>query len=201
MTGSDTRKICNLDDDAFETRRKELRRTLFRRIRGREAIPDGVALRFEATARNREDLRDFLAFEKECCPTLALSAVEKSRGILLEVRGIDPESDLLADAGIPIDAVVEARIPHRRGRLLRSIGLGGSAALVLCCLLPIAVAGLAGGGLVAPLTGLDDPWAIGFSGAFFAVLFWLRDGRRRQGRGRPTSPPTRTSDSASGCGC
>ena len=57
---TDVRSICNLDDQAFEARQKELREGLFRQIRGREELSDGRDGKGFASAENQREVRQWL---------------------------------------------------------------------------------------------------------------------------------------------
>jgi hypothetical protein len=85
----------------------------------------------------------------------------------LEIRGLDPTSDLFASldakqASTPdrrLANVAERKSPAGPGwrGLLRSLGLGSVLSLTVCCVLPIGVAMVAGAGIAAPLGVLDNP--------------------------------------------
>ena len=196
MTETNLRKICNLDDEEFAARREMLRKELLPLAQNREDLPDGLALYFDVTPKTRKDLQDFLSFERQCCPELDFSVQEDPAGLRLEIRGIDPKSDFFAGMGRRTEATL---MPESTGwkRLLRSIGLGGSLALFVCCVLPLAIATFASASILGRLTSLDDPWVIGISGVLFALMVWVFEGRRARNRERTA----KTIASAGECGC
>ena len=57
---SEIRTSCNLSDGDFEARRAELRAGLLPQARGREALPNGLALLFDATPELRQELSLYL---------------------------------------------------------------------------------------------------------------------------------------------
>ena len=188
---SDIRAICNLSDSDFEARRTQLREGLFLQIRGREELPDGVALLFDATPKLREELGDFVAFESECCPGLGLSVHEDSGALRLEVRGLDlGASDVAGFAERGESGKLEA---SGWRRLLRSAGLGAVGSFVLFCGVPIGAVAVLGTQLPAPFGALDNPWAIGAGTLVFVVWFWRWEQRRARARVKRAS--------AGSCGC
>ena len=96
---SDVRAICNLSDEEHEARRTHLRETLFPQVRGREELSDGLAFRFDATPKMREELEAFVSFERECCPGLGFSLQDAPGALRLEIRGIDPQASVFAGIG------------------------------------------------------------------------------------------------------
>ncbi len=168
---SDVRACCNLSDADFEARRTELRTRLLPLARGREELPDGLAVLFDATPRMREELDAFVAFERECCPGLDFSVQDASGALRLEIHGIDPRGSVFASVGVESEG---------RGwlRLLRSAGLGAIGAFVLFCVVPIGLVAVLGSQLAGPLLGLDNPWVVGGGTLVFAALLWRWERRR-----------------------
>jgi len=196
---SDIREICNLSDEEFATRSLELRNGLMQKVRTRKELADGFALSFDATTALREELEELVAFESRCCASLEWSVRHDRDTLQLEIRGLDPSSDLFASlAAMGESGPANARErkpsagPGLRG-LLRSLGLGGVLSITLCCVLPFGVAMVAGVGIAAPLGVLDNPWVIAGVGLGFAAILTLRERRRAAVRAAAT-------DSA-GCGC
>jgi hypothetical protein len=200
---TEMREICSLDDDAFAARRKELRGGLMQRVRTRDTLPDGHVLLFDATPQNRQSLEEFVAFEQQCCASLAFSLRDTSAGLQLEIRGVpgtsagftgpaatqDPQMN--AAVGGDRDRESPARLQWRR--FARAGGLGGLLSVAVCCGLPIGVALIAGVGVAAPLGFLENPWIIGGSGVGFTTLLVLWERH---------SKSTRTAGAASPeCGC
>ena len=170
---SDVRACCNLSDADFEARRTELHSKLLPLARGREELPDGLAVLFDATPRMREELDAFVAFERECCPGLDFSVQDRSGALRLEIHGIDPRASVFAGVGVAAES-------EGRGwlRLLRSAGLGAIGAFVLFCLVPIGLVAILGAQLAAPLLVLDSPWVVGGGTLAFAALLWRWERRR-----------------------
>lgn len=195
---TDIREICNLSDEQVAARRKELREGLMPLARGREHLADGLALLFDSSSEMREELEAFVAFERKCCPGLGFSVHDVPGSLRLEIHGIDPDASAFAGvAGVGAGRSVDTRQekPERTGllRVLRLVGLGGAASLVVCCVVPIGVAALVGAKLAAPLGVLDNPWVISLGTIAFASLLWLRE-RHRNSASKATAM-------AGGCGC
>lgn len=173
---SDIREICSLSDEELEARQKELREELVPHIRSRAALPDGVALAFDATPDCRRQLEDFLAFERGCCAGLRFALREKGSAIQLEIRGLDPESSVF------MEAAPEERPPpggaSGLARVARAGGLGAIGAFVLFCGLPIAAVAIAGAELAAPLGILDHPLVLSLGTLLFAGGVWRWEQRR-----------------------
>jgi hypothetical protein len=199
---TDVRKSCRLSDDAFEARRATLRRQLAPHARFREALPDGVALGFEATPDLRAALDDLVAFERECCPGLGFALRERGGVLRLEVRGVAADAPILADLGAPpladlgASPLTVSAPPSRRrrargwARAARAAGLGTAASFALLCLLPMGAAALLGASVVAPLAALDRPWIVAATALVCATLVW------RRARARATA-----GGGGDGCGC
>ena len=119
---TDIRAICNLTDEQFAARQKELRAGLFAQARRREELSDGLALYFDASREMRWELEALVAFERKCCPSLDFLVSDSSEALRLEIRGIDPNTSFTA-----VDEKAAPALPKRLAwpRLLRSIGLGG----------------------------------------------------------------------------
>lgn len=209
---TEIRAICNLSDEEFTARRKELREGLMPLVRGREKLSDGLALFFDASTPIREELEAFVAFERECCPGLGFSVHDTPGALRLEIRGVDPNASLFAGAGAETggasDAAAELgaepglfaqRETHERFgalralRALRTLGIAGAVALLVCCVVPIGIAALVGAKLAAPLSALDNPWVIALGTVGFASLLWRRE-RVRASRARAAA-------GTGGCGC
>lgn len=94
---SDMREICDLSDEEFAARNKELREGLMLKVKTRERLRDGVALLFEDSAQNRVELDEFVAFESKCCGSIQWSVREAAAGLKLEIHGVPPESEIFAD--------------------------------------------------------------------------------------------------------
>jgi hypothetical protein len=204
---SNFRSSCNLSDEAFAARRKELREGLMPLARGREDLPDGLAVFFDATEQMREELAAFVDFETQCCPGLEFSVHDAPGALRLEIHGIDPNAGVfagVASGGVPGGDTKQAASasrhdpqasPKRSGlqRALRAMGLGGAASLLVCCAIPIGITALIDSKFAAPFLALDSPWVISFGTIGFASLLWLRESRRARA--------SEARETAEGCGC
>lgn len=184
----DIRRHCSLDDRHFDARRRELREGLLRRVRGRIVLDDGVRLRFDASPERRDELEAFAAFERECCPGIAVEILEApaAGALQLEIRGFDPETSGLAQLASAPDASCDPRGRRGLARALRALGFGSAISLVVCCAVPAVVAAI-GGAIAAPLAALDRPLTIALSSLAFAAYWWRREtqpGRSKNAIGR-----------------
>lgn len=175
----DIREVCQLSGEALTARRGELRRELLPHVRGRERLPDGIALGFEASDAMRAALTAFVDFERRCCPGLRVSWSETEGALRLEIRGLDPDADVLEDLGVPAE---RSWMPGLAGAARSAVG-GVGGAFVLFCLVPMGAAALLGAELAAPLRALDHPLVIGLGGAALAGWLWRRERRRATGCG------------------
>jgi hypothetical protein len=91
---------CSLPPDAYRSRLDWIRAELLPHVRRREALPDGLALEFDAPLRGQLDA--FVALERACCSSLDWRVLDAAGGgVRLEVRGIPPGAveSLLATRG------------------------------------------------------------------------------------------------------
>lgn len=205
---TDIRQICSLSDEEFEARRAALERGLWSKVRERRTLENGVALGFEATPGIRSALEDFIAFEQGCCSSLRFAVRESGAGVELEIRGLDPESSFPVPVGGELESgpgSASPATPRAAGfwrRAIAAAGLGSVGALILCCVLPVAGVALFGAALAAPLTSLDNPWAISSTALALAGGSWLWRGRRDASRRAVTRIGAGASCSTDGgCGC
>jgi hypothetical protein len=178
---TDISKICNLTVEDRQARLRELRTKLLPLARGKQELPDGIALFFDAGASLRSELDAFVDFERQCCPGLGFSVQDAPGELRLEITGIDPSASVFADIGIAHTAHRAAsaqREPSDWLRLVRSAGLGAIGAFVLFCLIPIGLVAALGAQFAGPLAGLDDPWIIGAGTLLFAAILWRWERRR-----------------------
>jgi hypothetical protein len=189
-------EICSLSTEELEARRAWLGRGLRSRVRERRSLRDGVLLRFDDSSEIRAELEQLVAFERECCPTLDLAIRESEGELELEVRGLDPDSDLFEGIGPETNQETRPASPWRR--VISAAGFGTLGALTLCCVLPMMSVALFGGAVVAPLTSLDDPWVVSSTALALAAALWLWQRRRSS-----SSIAAAASDCApdGGCGC
>lgn len=191
---SELREHCNLSDESFEERRKDLRETLLPKVISRQRLERGIALLFDDTPAMREQLDAFVAFEQECCSGLDFSVTPSDGSLRLEVLGLDPDSDVLAELG-SASPQVESPAPQRGRwmRLLRSVGGGSALALLICCIAPIVAVALLGAAVAAPLVALDNPLVIVPAALAMGVLLF-RFERKREERAKGQA-------AKGGCGC
>jgi hypothetical protein len=168
--------VCSLSSDERRERRAMLQREIAPHVRRTTELANGLAWEFDRNAAVRAKLLHLIDLERRCCGGLAWSLEEspEARNLRLVVTGVDPRSELFAGfhaAGMP-------RTEGALARALRATGFGVGAALLVCCILPGAVALVAGAAVAAPLARLDDPVAIGTASVGAAALSWLWMRRR-----------------------
>ena len=210
---SEIRDFCKLSDEELKARRAQLRKELFPLARGREELPDGLALLFDAKPEISQALEDFVTFERECCPGLDFSLHDTSGPLRLEIRGIDPKASIFAgiaesdaesdtesdtESDSPSQQALAPSDPEGRGwlKLLRSTGLGAIGAFTLFCLVPMALVAVLGAVLASSLAGLENPWTLGTGTLLFAWLFWRWERRRAAG-----SRARKSGTGQESCGC
>ena len=93
---TDIRAICNVTEDQYAARQKELRAGLLSQVRRREELPHGLALYFDVSPEMREELDALVAFESKCCPSLSFAVSNSSTALRLEIGGIDPDTSFEA---------------------------------------------------------------------------------------------------------
>lgn len=114
----EVRALCNLSDEDYAARRKELRETLLPQIRRRVALENGVVLEFYAEEAIRLQLDEFVAFERDCCPSLEYSIRNKGEVLELEILGVNPNADFFLQAPNSCSKSRQYRM-HSRVDLLR----------------------------------------------------------------------------------
>ena len=173
MTDLTVPDACTLTPPELGERIAWIRQEILPHALGREALEGGVAWRFAPDPGVREKLERLVVLESDCCNSDAIrfSLHEEPEALRLEVHGIDPELSLLG-----------ARSPRAGGGLRRTAqaaGLGTLGALLLCCVLPIGIASVAGATVAAPLVGLDHPVPIAGAALLLGTATW-RALRRRE---------------------
>jgi len=186
----DIHEICNLSSEEIEARRELTQTQLFPHVQKREERPTGLILHFEETPELRDRLDEFVAFERVCCSSIDWSVRADSGSLRLEIEGIDPKAEIFSSAGTAVDSRSDVVSPRLWPRLLRSVGLGSTAAVLLCCVLPLGVAAFVG---TTSLLFLDNLWVIGGSAVVLGVLLWRWEARRAADRA--------AGQAATGCGC
>jgi len=193
-TGRECIDVCALPPDELQTRLELIRTTFRPHVTRTERLADGMA--WELGPGMRAQVDALVALERVCCSSLDWRVVElpNAGGVRLEVRGIDPRSSRLAQA---LDVPRPAHARSRRGpaaRIATAGGIGLATAVVLCCLLPIMLAGLGAATLAAPLMPLDRPLPAAVVGLTAAGVGWWRLRQRAATRDAGA-------DCATGCGC
>lgn len=186
------RKICSLDEAAFAARRKELLAGFIEHIVSKEALPDGIAFHFARSPAQRTELEDFVAFERECCSGIDFEILDRGETLRLEVRGFAAGSDLhdalLSGGSRAVRDEPAVAQPSRWSHGLKAAGVGSFAGLLVCCVVPLAIAATLGAAVAAPFATLDQPAVIAASSLGFAFIWWRRS--------RPARP-----EPSSGCDC
>jgi hypothetical protein len=90
--------VCTLSPEALEARRQGLLSILLRRAEGQEELPDGLRLRFPASAETLAAIVSAVEAERHCCRFLRFTiTVEPGGGpILLELNGPPGTREFLA---------------------------------------------------------------------------------------------------------
>ena len=112
MTTFDFKHPCTLPSDQLRDREAMMRRDLLPLVTRIEPLENGMAFEFAYSAAIERTLEEVIAFERECCGSLAWELHRPSRGVLrLSVQGIVPASEFFRSVCGP------AGTP-RRGRSL-----------------------------------------------------------------------------------
>jgi hypothetical protein len=168
-------EICNLPSEERKTRIVGFRRELLPLVKNRRAFANGMNLDFEYSEGLEGKLEELITFERVCCSDLKweLSRPQENE-LSLTVSGILPNSPMF-------ETIEDEDIPLRSNsgfsmQLAQSLGLGTTAALILCCVAPMALAAVAGVAIAAPLARLDDPLMIAAGSLALTIpaWFWLR---------------------------
>lgn len=85
----DSAVACTLSPDALRARREGLLHVLLTRATGREELPEGLRLRFEATADTLALIARAVDAERHCCRFLRFAMVVEPEGgpVVLELTG------------------------------------------------------------------------------------------------------------------
>ena len=134
----------------------------------------GLALELDGAPGAAEKLDRLIELERECCSGIEFERMAGTTrgGLRLEIRGIDPDASLFRPLRLP------AASESLRARLAKATGLGVTASLFVCCVLPVAAVALLGAA-AAPLTSLDGPVPIIAGAAVGGTLAWWWLGKRR----------------------
>ena len=124
---------------------------------------------------------------------MTLSDTAQAGGLRLEIRGVDPRSEILTQ----LFGTGQAQIPavsQGRGmkRFLRSAGIGVAGSFLLCCALPIGLVGLLGAGATVYLGKLESLPVLAAATLIFGGLAWWW---------HPQPTLKETDGKGSGCGC
>jgi hypothetical protein len=163
---------CTLTPPELGERLSWIRQEILPHALCREALEGGAAWRFAPDPGVREKLERLVVLESDCCSSDAIrfSLHQEPEALRLEVHGIDPDETLLgprpAGAGSGIRRIAQAG------------GVGTLGALLLCCVLPIGIASVAGAAVAAPLAGLDHPLPIAAAALLLGTATWWSLRRR-----------------------
>lgn len=184
--------LCTLTKEQLAERRAWVEREIAPHARRRLKLEGGVAWEFDASPSTRERLERLAELEGRCCGAADLSFAVRSQGddtLRFEILGADAAA--LARA---IDTGTDS--PRSRGiaRVAKTLGIATFGAVLVCCIVPIGVATLAGAAIAGPLLKLDNPWIIGGVAAVFGIGMWQFEQRRAEKRATAVTPQT-------DCGC
>lgn len=184
---SQAREVCSLSDDALEQRLEMVRREIAPHADRSEELPNGRAWEFPRSPELEARLEGLVALERECCASLDfdLSVPSDSRlRLAIAGEGFDPDGfEALGRPG------AGARKGGRLARLARAGGIGFAGGFTLCCILPAAVAAIAGASVAAPLMRLDQPWVVALFSLSLGGAVWAVQARKAR------------KASEAGCGC
>jgi hypothetical protein len=179
-------EICNLPSEERENRIAAFRRNILPLATKRRASGNGMTLDFEYSEALEKQLEELVDFERVCCSDLNWDLRRPQVNVLsLAVSGIPSNSRFFSNTEDESSSP-----PPRSGfvkKLAQSIGLGATAAVILCCVAPMILATVAGIAIAAPLARLDNPLTIAAGSIAFAIPAWLWL-KRREAR-------------SSSCGC
>ena len=164
--------FCSLPPQELHARAEEIRAALVPQILHHEQLPSGIAWHFPASPGVRDQLEDFVAFERRCCGDMTFAVEPSDVGLRLRIEGDGAEAFAALTAA--------SAAPSRRvgARLLRAGGLGLGASLLVCCILPLGVSAVAGAAVAAPLATLDQPLYIATGGLLAGIVAWVVQGER-----------------------
>jgi hypothetical protein len=168
--------VCTLPPDGREQRLAWIRSEILPHAVDGERIEDGLAWEFDDAPGLAARLDRLVALERECCSGIVFEhqPSQTAGRRRLEVRGIDPQAPIFANLQL------EPAAPGRAGpRLAKAAGLGTLVSLFVCCVLPIAAAGVLGAAAAAPFASLDDPWIIAAAALLTGAVAFARQNRRR----------------------
>ena len=193
LSSTDPPIACQLTSAELAARRQELARSVLADIEQLRELPDGYAAGFARNDERIAALREFIAFESECCPFLCFRLDIGDEQVWLHMTGPGEtkgflERELMLSTGTEHGAgklAAPERPRAEKSRTLLGAGIAFIAAAglaVLCCVTPAL--GVLGIGASAGLAGYLD---IGAGGGFAAgglLLGAALIGRRRRGAGQ-----------------
>jgi hypothetical protein len=190
----DPLEVCTLPAEELDERLAWIRAELLPFAVASERCENGIRVEFavgaEAGAESGTEvaakLETLVALERECCSEIEfrLGPVAKNGRRRLEIIGVDPNAAIFANLVGP--QIAETRIV---ARLAKSVGFGTALSVFVCCVLPLAIAGVIGASAAKGLARLDHPLPIAIAGLLFAGVFFVWQTRRRAALDapRPTS--------------
>ena len=162
------RSVCSLNNERLQERRAMVRAEILPHVTKAERIEGGFAVETEATPEMRQKLENLVALERRCCSSVDWDLSEVPGGrVRLEVRGLDPDSELLG-------SLVEVSAPRSRTLLqvVRAGGLGLGVSFFVLCVLPIGLAALGGAALASRLSGLESPLTLALGAVLLGTASW-----------------------------
>ena len=176
-------EVCSLDELQLQDRLKFIRCEIAPHVVARQPFDGGLAWEFESLSPLREKLDWLVAQERRCCGGWGFEVLEVpgSRRLRLEVRGAASDSGLLELFGGPGRSETRESPESKSrsvGRACKAGAVGLLGSFSLFCVLPIAIAAIAGKSMAALPAALDNPVSIGAGALFFGALAWWFQRRR-----------------------
>ncbi|MBL4787221.1 MAG: hypothetical protein JKY49_17570 [Cohaesibacteraceae bacterium] len=180
---------CDLPVAKEQQVRDDFLQNLMPLVKRMDLLDNGRAFEFDDTPAMRKRLDDLVARERKCCGHLGwgLNRVEATDRIRLEVTGLSPQSPMfnrIAGGGIATMKMDQSDRSGNSARIGKSAGIGIMSAMVLCCVVPIVVAVVAGAAVAAPLFAfVENPITILAitTLAGFGAWFYMKRQKARNG--------------------
>jgi hypothetical protein len=175
--------VCSLDALSLQERLDFVRREIAPLVVSREFREGRAVWEFGASPQLRSTLEGLIELERDCCATwrFELGEVPDSKRLSLSVDGDGAGSALVEvlDYANSEGSVSERRAGAAKfGRALRAGGIGFLVSFAICCLLPLALAAVFGGSVLAVAAYLDTPLAIAIGTLGFGTIVWRLQSKR-----------------------